>query len=80
MSTDSVQHALRKYIKCAVASVPALRKKKVSPHTLRHATAMQMLKRGVDIEIIALKRKALKRTRFKSEIQPPVRPTSGRVE
>jgi site-specific recombinase XerD len=96
MSSDAVQHALRKYVKLARAEAPSLSKKRVSPHTLRHTTAMQMLNRGVDIEIIALwlgheqiettqiyfseslaiKRKALKRTRFKSEIQPPVRQTS----
>jgi len=95
MSSDAVQHAIRKYVKLAQEKAPSLRKKKISPHTLRHTTAMQMLNRGVDIEIIALwlgheqiettqiyfseslaiKRKALKRTRFKSEIQPPMRPS-----
>ena len=91
MSSDAFQHAIRKYVKLAQAKTPSLRKKRVSPHTLRHTTAMQMLNRGVDIEIIALwlgheqiettqiyfseslaiKRRALKRTRFKSDIQPP---------
>jgi len=66
---------------------------RVSPHTLRHTTAMQALNRGVDVEIIALwlghkqietaqvylseslaiKREALKRTRFEVNIQPPMR-------
>jgi site-specific recombinase XerD len=93
MSVDAVQHAIRKYVKLAMVKEPSLKKKTVSPHTLRHTTAMQMLNRGVDIEIIALwlgheqiettqiyfseslaiKRKALKRTRFKTEIKPPVR-------
>ena len=96
MSVDAVQHAIRKYVKLALVAAPSLKKKKISPHTLRHTTAMQMLNRGVDIEIIALwlgheqiettqiyfseslaiKRKALKRTQFKSEILPPVRPSS----
>ena len=96
MSNDAVQLMLGKYVKLAEVKAPTLRKKRISPHTLRHTTAMQMLNRGVDVEIIALwlgheqiettqiyfseslaiKRKALKRTRFKSEIQPPVRPNS----
>lgn len=91
LSTDAVQHALRNYIKKAVTTAPTLRKKKVSPHTLRHTTAMQLLDRGVDVQIIALwlgheqiettqvylseslalKRKALKKTRLKTEWVPP---------
>jgi site-specific recombinase XerD len=93
MSTDAVQHMLTKYVKIAEKNVPTLKRKRISPHTLRHTTAMQMLNRGVAIEIIALwlgheqiettqiyfsesiaiKRKALTRTRFKSIIQPPIR-------
>jgi site-specific recombinase XerD len=92
MSTDAVQHMLRKYVKIAETKEPTLQRKRISPHTLRHTTAMHMLNRGVAIEIIALwlgheqiettqiyfsesiaiKRKALKRTRFKSVIQPPL--------
>jgi site-specific recombinase XerD len=33
---------------------PALAKRKVSPHTIRHTTAMHLLQAGVDISIIAL--------------------------
>jgi len=91
MSTDAVQHALRKYVEKAAEIAPSLRKKKVSPHTLRHTTAMQLLDRGVDVQIIALwlgheqiettqvylseslalKRKALKKTRLTTEWIPP---------
>ena len=68
-----------------------LKEHEASPHTLRHTTAMQLLDRGVDVQIIALwlgheqiettqvylsesmalKRKALKKTRLKSEWLPP---------
>lgn len=54
LSTDAVQHLLRKYISIASRAAPSLDKKKVSPHTLRHTTAMTLLNRGVDIQIIAL--------------------------
>lgn len=54
MSTDAVQHLLRKYIAISAKSSPTLAKKKVSPHTLRHTTAMTLLNREVDIQIIAL--------------------------
>ena len=33
---------------------PPLQRKKVTPHTLRHTTAMDLLHRGVDITVIAL--------------------------
>lgn len=87
LSSDAIQYLIRKYVKKAAKLVPSLEKKKVSPHTLRHTTAMQLLDRGVDIQIIALwlgheqidttqvyiseslalKRKALKRTRLMPE-------------
>ncbi len=91
MSTDAIQHLLRKYVMKALKTAPSLAKKRISPHTLRHTTAMQLLDRGVDIQIIALwlgheqidttqiyfseslalKRKALKKTRLVLEIPPP---------
>ncbi len=36
----------------AAATVPALREKRVSPHTLRHTTAVHLLRAGVDINTI----------------------------
>jgi len=38
----------------ATESQPALAKRKVSPHTIRHTTAMHLLQSGVDISVIAL--------------------------
>ena len=54
MSSDAVQHLLRKYVSIAKKDAPSLEKKKISPHSLRHTTAMNLLNRGVDIQIIAL--------------------------
>ncbi|MAF91706.1 MAG: integrase [Bdellovibrionaceae bacterium] len=54
LSTDSVQHLLRKYTAISAKESPAMKDKRVTPHTLRHTTAMTLLNRGVDIQIIAL--------------------------
>ncbi len=54
MSTDAVQHLLKKYVTLAAKEKPSIGKKKISPHSLRHTTAMNLLNHGVDIQIIAL--------------------------
>ena len=36
----------------AVATVPSLKKKRVGPHTIRHTTAVHLLRAGVDINTI----------------------------
>ena len=41
-------------IQRATETQPALAKWKVSPHTIRHTTAMHILQSGVDISVIAL--------------------------
>ena len=38
----------------AVAEQPSLKTKRVSPHTLRHTTAMHLLQSGVPFNVIAL--------------------------
>lgn len=38
----------------AAVSCPSLRDKSVSPHTIRHTTAMHLLQSGVDLTVIAL--------------------------
>jgi integrase/recombinase XerD len=43
---------LRKYIRVAGASHPALVKRAISPHTIRHTTATHLLRSGVDINTI----------------------------
>ena len=43
---------VERYGRQAALTVPTLRTKRVSPHTIRHATAMALLRSGVDINTI----------------------------
>jgi site-specific recombinase XerD len=54
LSHDSVQYLVSKYAKSAAQSCATLRKKRVTPHVLRHTTAMELLQAGVDRSVIAL--------------------------
>ena len=54
MSSDALQRLVRRYIKSAAKSCPSLRKKRVTPHTLRHTLAMNLHQSGVDLTVIAL--------------------------
>ena len=54
LSTDGVQFLLAKHAKTASKACPSLVKKRVSPHVLRHTTAMDLLRHGVDRSVIAL--------------------------
>jgi site-specific recombinase XerD len=54
LSPDSVQHLVSKYVAAAAKTCPTLGKKRVSPHVLRHTTAMELLQSGVDRSVIAL--------------------------
>ena len=54
MSRDSVERRLAKYAAIARDDCPSIREKRVSPHVLRHSTAMDLLDRGVDRSAIAL--------------------------
>ena len=54
MSSDALQRLVSRHIKIAEKRCPSLKKKRVTPHTLRHTTAMELLQRGVDITVIAL--------------------------
>lgn len=54
LSHDSVQYLVAKYAKSAAISCATLRKKRVTPHVLRHTTAMELLQAGVDRSVIAL--------------------------
>jgi integrase/recombinase XerD len=53
-SVDGIQYLLTKYTQAASKSCPSLGRKKVSPHVIRHTTAMNLLSAGVDIMTIAL--------------------------
>jgi len=48
-----VRYLLRRYIKKATGAAPTLRGKKLHPHSLRHSTAVALLKAGVDFATIS---------------------------
>jgi len=54
LSADGVQYLLAKYIAVARQSCPSLNSKRVTPHSLRHTAAMELLQAGVDRSVIAL--------------------------
>jgi integrase/recombinase XerD len=54
ISTDAIATRIRVHTKTASMTCPALVGKNVTPHTLRHTTAMRMLDAGIDITTIAL--------------------------
>jgi integrase/recombinase XerD len=54
LSCDGVQYVLSKHVAAARQECVALRDKRVSPHVLRHTTAMDLLDHGVDRSVIAL--------------------------
>jgi site-specific recombinase XerD len=54
LSTDGIQYLLNKHVKTASKVCDSLTDKRVSPHILRHTSAMSLLQAGVDITVIAL--------------------------
>jgi len=54
LSRDAMERLVHKYALKATASCPSLANKHVSPHVLRHSTAMDLLHHGVDQTVIAL--------------------------
>lgn len=54
LSRDALEHLVRKHCLTASRSCSSLIGKRVSPHTLRHSTAMELLQHGVDQSVIAL--------------------------
>ena len=54
LSSDAVADLLARHITAAACRCPSLSKKNVTPHTLRHTAAMNLLQAGVDTSTIAL--------------------------
>lgn len=54
LSCSSVTQRLALAVAQAACKLPALAERAVSPHTIRHTTAMHLLQSGVDITVIAL--------------------------
>src|SRR5260370_2646154 len=54
LTRDSVNHLLREIVQLAIPACPSLTTKRVTPHLIRHGTAMHLLQSGVAITAIAL--------------------------
>lgn len=54
LSSDAVQRLVAKHIALASKTCPSLTGRAITPHTLRHTAAMNLLRSGVDITVIAL--------------------------
>lgn len=54
LSTDAVSWLVAKYSEAAGPDCPSLRAKRITPHVLRHTSAMLLRSAGVDTSVIAL--------------------------
>lgn len=54
LTRDGASYLLAQAVRVAAARCPSLHGKRVSPHVLRHTTAMHLLQAGVDPSVIAL--------------------------
>jgi len=54
LSSHGVHYLLAKHVAAATSPCPSLAGKRVTPHVLRHTTAMDLLQAGVDQALIAL--------------------------
>ena len=54
LSSDAVERRVAIHAAAAARRVPSLANKHLTPHVLRHTTAMQLLQAGVDTSVIAL--------------------------
>lgn len=52
LTRDGVAYILAKYVIRAAATRPTLRRRRVTPHVLRHSCAVALLQAGVDVSVI----------------------------
>lgn len=54
MTRSNVTQRLALAVQAAIKTMPSLEQRAISPHTIRHTTAMHLLQSGVEISVIAL--------------------------
>jgi site-specific recombinase XerD len=54
LSRDALERLVRRHVEAAAQSCTSLKGRRISPHVLRHSTAMELLRHGVDQSVIAL--------------------------
>ena len=54
LSRDAVERLVARHQRTAERHCPSLKRKRVTPHVLRHTAAMQLLRHGIDRSVIAL--------------------------
>ncbi len=54
LSRDTVEFLVKKYAEIAQLSCPTLETRTITPHTLRHTAAMNLLRAGVSTAVIAM--------------------------
>lgn len=54
LSPDALQRLVTRHAASASKTCPSLKGRTITPHTLRHSSAMSLLRRGVDLTVIAL--------------------------
>ena len=54
MTRSGIEHRLKVVVQRAALNDAALQRIRVSPHTIRHTTAMHLLHSGVDLSVIAM--------------------------
>ncbi len=54
LSADGVQYLLTKHVAVASKTCASLHQRRITPHMLRHTTAMELLQAGIDRAVIAL--------------------------
>jgi len=52
LTRDGAAYIVEKYVQRAAESSPALRRRRVTPHVLRHSCAVALLQAGVDVTVI----------------------------